>query len=225
MIASFYELALRIMPSLLRGTLITIEISVLSMIFAVLIGLAVALIRSWNVPVLSTVLGFYVEIWRATPLVVQLLILYFSLPDIGISLPAFAAGVIGLSLNLGAYLSEVFRAAITSIDKGQTQAGLALGLTKWLTFYKIILPQALRISLPTLGGYFISLLKDSSLVSFISINDLLRQGTIEIATTFRTMEIYIIVAFIYCILSFTSSKLSKIIEFRLTPEYQRDVKH
>src|SRR5207247_7230298 len=140
-------------------------------------------------------------------LLVQLLFISFSRPRIGIRLPAFMAGVVGLSLNLGAYLSEVFRAAILSIDVGQRDAGISIGMSRPTVYRRIILPQALLIAVPTLGGYFISLLKDCALVSFIAVNELLRHGTIIISSTFRSMEIYMMVAIIYFVMSFLASRV------------------
>src|SRR5690606_5881985 len=149
---------------------------------------------------LDFVLKCYLEVWRGIPLIVQLLVIYFTLPEIGLSLPAFWAGVLGLSLNLGAYLSEVFRAAIVSVEKGQREAATSIGMPTVMAYRRIILPQAAVVALPTTGGYFIALLKDCSLVSFISVSELLRQGQILISSTFKTMEVYLLVAAIYFVM-------------------------
>jgi His/Glu/Gln/Arg/opine family amino acid ABC transporter permease subunit len=209
------------MPFLLEGAIVTLQISSLSMVFAMLIGLACAMARLSGGRVLPRLVAAYVEIWRDVPLIVQLLVIYFTLPQVGISLPAFWAGVLGLSLNVGAYLSEVFRAAISSIDPGQRDAGLSIGMSRVTVFMRVVLPQALRIAVPTIGGYFISLLKDSSLVSFISVSDLLRHGTILISNTYRSMEIYFMVAIIYFVMSFVASIAVRWVERRLTPAYLR----
>jgi His/Glu/Gln/Arg/opine family amino acid ABC transporter permease subunit len=209
----------RYLPFLLKGAVVTIELTVLSMAAALVLGLLVALGRLSRREPIQWVLGAYVEIWRDVPLIVQLLVIYFTLPEIGVRLPAFAAGVVGLSLNLGAYLSEVFRAAILSIDAGQRDAGISIGMSRATVYRRIILPQALLIAVPTLGGYFISLLKDCALVSFISVNELLRNGTIIISSTFRSMEIYMIVAIIYLCMSFIAARTVRWIERRLTPPY------
>lgn len=217
----FFVLIPRHFPFLMQGTVVTLQLSVISMIFAVTLGLLVALGRlSGNRP-LNWLLAAYVEIWRDVPLIVQLMVIYFTLPSIGISLPGFWAGVLGLSLNLGAYLSEVFRSAIMSIDPGQREAGKSIGMSSVQIYGRVILPQALRIAVPTVGGYFIALLKDSSLVSFISVNELLRNGTIIISSTFRSMEIYLMVAMIYFVLSFAASRLVRYIEHTLTPRHLR----
>ena len=209
------------MPLLLQGAVVTIQLSLLRMAFGVVIGLLVALGRLTGIRPLDWVLHTYLEIWRNVPLIVQLLVIYFTLPEIGIRLPGFWAGVLGLSLNLGAYLSEVFRAAIGSVDKGQVDAAISIGMSRLTAFRRVVLPQALLIALPTLGGYFVSLLKDSALVSFIAVNELLRHGTIIISSTFRSMEIYAMVAMIYFVMSFIASRLVRWLELRLTPAYLR----
>jgi His/Glu/Gln/Arg/opine family amino acid ABC transporter permease subunit len=209
------------LPYLLSGALVTIELSVVSMLFSVILGLLVALGRLSGIRILDWILLAYVEIWRDVPLIVQLLVIYFTLPEIGIRLPAFLAGIIGLTLNLGAYLSEVFRAAITAIDKGQRDAAVSIGMSRWLIYRRVILPQAFLIAVPTIGGYFISLLKDCSLVSFIAVNELLRHGTIIISQTFRTMEVYFMVAIIYFVMSFVAARAVRRLEWRLTPAYLR----
>ncbi len=221
MVDYFLVLIPRFMPFLLEGAVVTLELSLISMVFAILIGLLVALGRIAGGRVLGGLLAAYVEVWRNVPLIVQLLVLYFSLPEIGITLPGFWAGVLGLSLNVGAYLSEVFRAAIISIESGQRDAGLSIGMSRATVYRRVILPQALRIAVPTIGGYFISLLKDSSLVSYIAVNELLRNGMIVISTTFRSMEIYLMVAIVYFVMSFIASRLVFRVERWLTPAYLR----
>lgn len=217
----FFVLIPQYFPYLLEGAVVTLELSVLSMAIGILLGLVVALGRLSGHWWIEWPLRAYVEIWRDVPLIVQLLVIYFTLPQIGIVLPGFWAGILGLSLNMGAYLSEVFRAAIQSIDPGQREAGLSIGMSRTMIYSRVILPQALRIALPTVGGYFISLLKDSSLVSFIAVNELLRHGSILINNTFRSMEIYMMVAIIYFIMSFVASRLVIRMERALTPAHQR----
>ncbi|MCO5082689.1 MAG: amino acid ABC transporter permease [Rhizobiaceae bacterium] len=217
----FFVLVPRYLPRLLDGALVTIQLSIVSMAIATVLGLLVALGRMGRSRLLRILLNAYVEIFRDIPLIVQLLVIYFSLPSIGISLPAFWAGVLGLSLNLGAYMSEVFRASILSIDPGQREAGLSIGMSGAAIQRRIILPQAFRVALPTMGGYFIALLKDCSLVSFIAVNELLREGSMIIASTFRSMEIYLLVAAIYFVMSFVASRLVGLVEWWLTPAYLR----
>jgi len=211
----------RYLPFLLSGAVVTLELSFISMALSVAIGLLVALGRLSRLRGLDWVLRAYIEIWRDVPLIVQLLVIYFTLPEIGISLPAFLAGIIGLSLNLGAYLSEVFRAAITAIEKGQRDAAISIGMSRPQMYRRVVLPQAFLIAVPTIGGYFISLLKDCSLVSFIAVNELLRHGTIIISQTFRTMEVYFMVAIIYFLMSFVAARAVRRLEWYLTPAYMR----
>jgi His/Glu/Gln/Arg/opine family amino acid ABC transporter permease subunit len=209
------------LPFLLRGALVTLELAVTSMIFALIVGLTVALGRLHSPRWVAVIFKCYVEIWRDVPLIVQLLVIYFTLPQIGIVLPAFWAGILGLSLNLGAYLSEVFRAAIGSVEKGQREAATSIGMSNGMAYRRVILPQAFLVGLPTVGGYFISLLKDCSLVSFIAVNELLRNGQIIISSTFQSMQVYLMVAVIYFIMSFTASMLVRWLEQYLTPAYLR----
>lgn len=217
----FFVLIPEYFPYLLQGAVVTLELSLISMTFGIGLGLVIALGRLSGKWWLELPLRAYVEIWRDVPLIVQLLVIYFTLPQIGIVFPGFWAGVLGLSLNMGAYLSEVFRAAIQSIDPGQREAGLSIGMSRTMIYGRVILPQALRVAIPTVGGYFISLLKDSSLVSFIAVNELLRHGSILINNTFRSMEIYLMIAMIYFAMSFAASRGVIWIERVLTPKHQR----
>jgi His/Glu/Gln/Arg/opine family amino acid ABC transporter permease subunit len=209
------------LPLLMRGALVTLELSVVSMVIAIGLGLLVALGRLSPRRLLRYILSAYVEVVRNIPLVVQLLVIYFTLPQIGIRFPPFVAGVVGLSINLSAYLSEVFRAAIISVSKGQREAAVSIGMSKFKVYSRIILPQALLVAVPTVGGYFISLLKDCALVSFISVNELLRTGTIIINATFKSMQIYLLVAAIYFCMSFVAARVVQVLEWRLTPRYLR----
>lgn len=217
----FSVLVPQYLPFLLEGALVTIQLSVISILIGIALGLLVALGRLSNSSILKSVLALYVEVWRNVPLIVQLLVIYFTLPQIGVSLPGFWAGVLGLSLNVAAYLSEVFRAAILSIEGGQRDGGLSIGMSRAMVYRRIILPQAVRLAIPTIGGYFIALLKESSLVSYIAVNELLRHATIVISTTFKSMEIYLMVAFVYFVLSFVAARLVGVVERYLTPAYLR----
>ena len=221
MVEFFTVLIPKYFPFLLEGAVVTLELSIVSMVFAVAIGLLCALGRTSGNAIVAAIGSVYVEVMRDVPLLVVLLVIYFTLPSIGISLPGFWAGVLGLSLNVGAYLSEVFRAALGAVDKGEKEAALSLGMSRFAVFRRVTLPQAMRVAIPTVGGFFISLLKDSSLVSFIAVSELMRQGTILISNTFRSMEIYMMVAMIYFVMSFVASRIVKRVEHALTPRYLR----
>ena len=209
------------LPSLLQGAVVTLELCFWSMLAGIAIGLTCAIATIAGGPVARWFVRAYVSICRGVPLIVILLFFFFILPDIYIRLPAFWAGVLGLSFNLGAYLSEVFRAAILAIDGGQMQAGRSLGLSPFQIYRKIILPQAMIIAVPTVGGYSISLLKDCALVSFISVEELLRHGNYIISATFRTMETYFLVGAIYYVMSMIAAYAVRSLERRLTPAYLR----
>lgn len=217
----FFVWAPQYLPFLLQGALVTLELTVSSMALALIIGLLVALGRLHGPFWLVALLRGYVEIWRDIPLVVQLLVIYFTLPSLSIVLPPFWAGVVGLTLNLAAYLSEVFRSTIGAIDKGQREAATSIGMSGMKAYRRVVLPQAFLVALPTLGGYFISLLKDCSLVSFISVNELLRNGQIIISSTFASMQVYVMIAIIYFVMSFIASMGVSWLERHLTPAYIR----
>lgn len=206
----------QILPYLLVGAMTTIELTILSMALALVAGLALALMRLSRSPLLRSLSGAYIEIIRGTPLLVQLFIIYYGLPQYGIRLEAFAAGVIGLSINYSAYLAEVYRAGILAIDKGQWEAGGSIGLSRAALLQHVIVPQAARIVLPPVGNYFISMLKDSALVSTISIVELMRAAQLRVAITFRAMDIYLVTALIYLLMSYPCSVLIRYFERRVS---------
>ena len=203
-----------ILPYLLTGAVTTIQLTVVSMALALVAGLALALMRLSRSRPLRFLSGAYIEIIRGTPLLVQLFIIYYGLPQYGIRLEAFAAGVIGLSMNYSAYLAEVYRAGILAIDKGQWEAGGSVGLSRAALLQCIVIPQAARIVIPPIGNYFISMLKDSALVSTISIVELMRAAQLRVAITFRAMDIYLVAALIYFLMSYPCSVLIQYFERR-----------
>lgn len=204
-------------PFLLTGAEVTLELSLISMVGGMALGFLAAIGRLSDNRFIRWPLEAYVEIWRDTPLIVQLLLIYFSLPEFGLVLSGFWAGVLGLTLNLSAYLSEVYRAAIIAVDSGQKAAAISLGMSPFQMYRRLIIPQAFVACLPTQGGYFIALLKDCSLVSFISVNELLRHATIVISNTFDSMNTYLMVAVIYFFMSFTSARCVSWLERKLSP--------
>jgi len=196
------DLIAQVLPYLLRGAVMTILLTVVSMALALLAGMVLALMRLSRNRKFNLISGAYIEGIRGTPLLVQLFIIYYGLPQYGIRLDAFTAGVLGLSMNYSAYLAEVYRAGILAIDRGQWEAGGSIGLSRTSLLRYIILPQAVRILLPPVGNYFISMLKDSALVSTISIIELMRAAQLRVAITFRAMDIYLLVALIYFLMSY-----------------------
>jgi polar amino acid transport system permease protein len=208
-----------ILPYLLRGAITTVTLTIVSMALALVGGLFVALMRlSRNVP-LQWISGAYIEAIRGTPLLVQLFIIYYGLPQYGIRFDAFTAGVLGLSINYSAYLAEVYRSGILSVDRGQWEAGGSIGLSRGALLRYIILPQAVRIILPPIGNYFISMLKDSALVATIAVIELMRAAQLRVAITFRAMDIYLLVALIYFLMSYPCALLIRHMEKKFSRGY------
>lgn len=185
------------LPSLLKATLMTILLAAVSIVIALVIGFLTAIVRIVKFRVLSEIASVYVSIIRGTPLLVQIFVIYYGLPQIGIALDPISSGILALSLNAGAYLSESFRASILAIDKGQMEAAVSMGMTYWQALSRIILPQSLRIAIPTLSNSFIILIKDTSLVSVITVTELLQMSSLVIAKTFEPLTIYLAAAAIY----------------------------
>jgi polar amino acid transport system permease protein len=204
------------LPSLLTGLEVTVALTVLSMAFGLVVGLVLATIRlEPRIKWLYIPATVYIELIRGTPLILQLFFAYFALPAIGIRLDPFLAGVLALGMNYSAYLSEVFRASIKAVPPGQWEAASSLGMPWVLVMWRIILPQAGRIALPSTGNYFIALFKDSALASTISVTELLFSGQILAAQTFNYFGIYAIVALFYLVVSYPSSLGIRALERRL----------
>jgi len=202
-------------PMLLKGAGITIGISAASMALAVTLGLLITLMRLYGRPPFSTLATVYIEIYRGTPLLIQLYILYYGLPNIGISLSPVVAAFLGLGMNYAAYEAELYRAGISAVPKGQMEAALSLGMTQGMALHRIILPQAFRIALPGVTNDFIALFKDSSLVSIIALVELTKTYTILAATTLRFFEFGLIVAVLYFAMSYPLSVLARRLEERM----------
>lgn len=193
-----FELIVRSVPLLIKGAGVTVEITAVAVFFGFLIGCVVGIARLCNVKLLRLVATVYVDFIRGTPLLVQIFIVYFALPAVlGTRIDKFVAAVMACSINSGAYVGEIFRAGIQSIDAGQMEAGRSLGLSWWQTMRYIILPQAFKRIIPPLGNEFIAMLKDSSLVSVIGFEELTRNGQLIIARTYASLEIWTCVALIY----------------------------
>lgn len=210
-----FELIIKSFPLLLAGAGITLEITALSVFFGLVIGCIVGIARLCNIKILRCLAAVYVDFLRGTPLLVQIFIVYFALPHIiGHRVDPFFAAISACSINSGAYIAEIFRGGIQSIDKGQMEAGRSLGLTWWQTMKFIILPQAFKRIIPPLGNEFIAMLKDSSLVSVIGFEELTRRGQLIIARTYASMEIWAAVAVCYLIMTFAVSRLVAVLEKR-----------
>ena len=203
------------LPALLVGALVTLRVTALSIAVGLIIGLGAGLARVWPNSFLRNVSSAYIELIRGTPLLVQIFLVYFGLPALGLNLDPFVAGVLAMGINSGAYVGEIVRGGIESIAQGQMEAALSLGMSWWQSMYYVILPQALFRILPSLGNEFIALLKDSSLVSTIAIAELTRTGQIIITRTFKSFEIWIGVALFYFIMTYAISRAVKYSEKRM----------
>ncbi len=193
----------------------TIKITSLSVAVGVIIGIFGGLMRVSKNPVFYWISTAYVEIIRGTPLLVQIFIVYFGLPSIGIKLTPYFSAVAALGINSGAYVSEIVRGGIQSISRGQMEAARSLGMSYVQAMRYVILPQALVRILPPLGNEFIALLKDSSLVSTIAIAELTRVGQQIITRTFQSFEIWTGVALFYFVMTFVMSRIVRFLESRL----------
>ena len=203
------------LPLLGIGALVTIEITAVAVALGTLMGLFVGiaeLSRYWYFRIPSKI---YVDFIRGTPLLVQIFIIYFALPIIlGVRVEPFVAAVAACSINSGAYVAEIFRAGIQSIDKGQMEAGRSLGMSWGQTMIHIVIPQAFRRIIPQLGNEFIAMLKDSSLVSVIGFEELTRKGQLIIASTYGSLEIWTAVAIIYLIMTLSITRFVAFLEKR-----------
>jgi polar amino acid transport system permease protein len=201
-------------PFLLKGALLTLKISILSLILGLIFGLVAALCKLTCNQLLRWPAVFYIWLIRSTPLLVQLFIIYFGFPQMGIDLGPFFSGVLGLALNVGAYNAETIRGGIISVPRGQTEAARSLGMSSSLTMRRIILPQALRIIIPSLGNNFVILIKDTSLVSTITLVELTLTAQRLIGSTYKPFEMYVMAAGLYAALTSSASLLLAWLEKR-----------
>ncbi|MGU2285489.1 amino acid ABC transporter permease [Pseudomonas aeruginosa] len=220
-LANLVELLGMAWPFLLQGAMYTVLFAAVSMVLGLILGFSVAVVRVTKVPVVSQIAAVYVSASRGTPLLVQIFVLYYGLPSVGIEFTPVTAGILALTLNVAAYLSESMRGAILGIDKGQWEAGLSVGLTWGQTLWNIITPQALRLAVPSLSNSLISLIKDTSLISVITVTELMLATKEVIAETFQPLPLYLAAAGIYWLLSALFERVQKALENRLTAPLRR----
>ncbi len=202
-------------PFILGGVSITIFVSVMSIIFATLFAVIGALGRLSRVAPIYATATLYVSIIRGTPLIIQLLFWYLALPQFGIVLPGLVCGIFGLAFNYGAYMTEIFRAGIQAIPRGQVEAAAALGMTERMTMRRIVLPQATRIVIPAIGNEFIAMIKDSALVSYVGIQETFWRASTTGSRLFRSFETLLVAALIYWVLTIVFSLVQERIEKRM----------
>lgn len=203
------------LPLLLKSALVTVEISLLGMVLAILLGLALALTRLYGLAPLRWLAVAYIEVFRGTPLLLQLYLIYYGLPNVGLRLNAFVAAVLGLGLNYAAYEAENYRAGIQAIPRGQMEAALSLGLGRWLALRFVVLPQAIRLVIPPVTNDFIALFKDSSLVSVITMVELTKEYGLLAMTSYDFLGLGLMTAAIYFLLSYPVSLLARHLEWKL----------
>lgn len=213
---TFIEILTNSFPVLMQGLRMTLIISISSIFLAMIIGLVVSLMRLSGVKVLDIISKTYVDIIRGTPLIIQAFFLYFGLPDLlNIRIDNLTAGIIIMSLNAGAYMSEVFRGGILSVPYGQTEAARSLGLSNAKTMRKVIIPQAVKNMVPAFINQMIISLKDTSLLSVIGLGELTQRGQIVVAATYNSFEIYFIIGVMYFVLIKLISLLGDYVERKL----------
>lgn len=211
-------------PLLMMGLKTTVGISLISIALGIVIGLFMCLLGTARNRILRAISAVYIWVVRGTPMIVQAFIVYFGLPQVvsmfipGFRLSAFTAGVITLSLNAGAYLAEIFRGGINAVSKGQIEAARSLGLGSGKTFRKVVLPQAIKIAIPSMVNQFIITIKDTSILSVIGLADIVNRAKIYVGSTYLFFETYVIVAVYYLVIISILMILSKYVEKKFNYE-------
>jgi len=198
--------------------LVTIQLSAMAIALGTTLGLIVALIRVARVPVVAQVARIYIEIFRGSPLLMQLFFVYFGLPYLGYDVTKSFAAILALTLYSGAYIAEIIRAGIEAVPKGQREAATSLGLSFYEIMRYVIIPQTVTVALPPLIGFYIGLVKDTSLATIIGYRELIRESQSIIDRTARPLEVYLAVAVLYFIICYPLSMLSTRLERRAAPQ-------
>ncbi len=216
------DYTLGIFPILVKYIDITISMALISTAIALVIAIIIAIIKTFKIKVLSSFCDLYISFLRGTPLIVQLFLLYFGLPQIlpiFSNLDAYSASIAGLSLHFSAYMAESIRGAISSIDKGQFEAASSLGMSKTQSFSYIILPQAIRVAIPSLMNNFIDLIKSTSLAFTLGVPEIMAKAQLEASSSYKYFEAFLAVALVYWVIVISFTYLQKKIEKRLNKAY------
>jgi cystine transport system permease protein len=217
----WFELLQEAAPVMLKGAGYTLVFAVASMLGGLVLGFPTAVMRILPWKIVSWPAGVYVSLMRGTPLLVQMFVIYYGLPSVGIEFTPVTAGILALSLNAGAYLSESLRGAMLSVAKGQWSASYSLGMGYGQTLRHVIMPQALRVAVPSMSNTLISLIKDTSLVSVITMTELMLSTKEVIAATFRPLPLYLAAAAIYWVLSLLFEQLQRYAESHLNRSHRQ----
>jgi len=210
-----------VFPLLMRGMVITVETTIIALVIAIVLGLFFCLLGMSNVTILKLIAKAYIWVIRGTPLLVQTFFIYFGIPQLiqslgfDFRLSPLAAGIITLSINAGAYIAEIFRGGIQAIDRGQMEAARSLGLSHYRAMFRIILPQAIRVSIPSLVNQFIISLKDTSIISVVSLAEIVYQAKIYIGRTMQSFATWTIVGLVYLLIITVLSQFSTYVEKKL----------
>ncbi|MGF1763340.1 amino acid ABC transporter permease [Aliivibrio kagoshimensis] len=218
-----FQYMLELLPILLKYLGTTMEMAIWGLFFSLILAVAIANIRVFKIPVLNQLSQLFISFFRGTPLLVQLFLLYYGLPQvfpIMVGLDAFSAAVIGLSLHFSAYMAESIRAAIMSVDKSQMEASLSIGMTTNQAMRRIILPQAARIALPSLMNYFIDMIKSTSLAFTLGVAEIMAKAQMEASSSFKFFEAFLAVALIYWGVVVLLTQVQVWAEKRLNKAYQ-----
>jgi len=218
-----WEFMISAFPTLIQALPITLFMAVAAMIFAIIGGLILALITKNKIPVLHQLSKLYISFFRGVPTLVQLFLIYYGLPQLFpemSKMTALTAAIIGLSLKNAAYLAEIFRAALNSVDEGQLEACLSVGMTKFQAYRRIILPQAIRNAIPATGNTFIGLLKETSLAFTLGVMEMFAQGKMYASGNLKYFETYLAVAIVYWILTMIYSILQDLFERAMSKPYR-----
>lgn len=213
----FVDLFLESLPLLMQGLALTLKLAAVSLIIAMVIGIIASLMGMSKNPIFRAINRTFVAIIRGTPLLVQGFFIYFGITGVlGIRMSAFTAGVIALSLNAGGYMSEIFRGGIQAVDPGQTEAARSLGLSKSQTTWRIVIPQAIRICIPSVVNQWCITIKDTSIISVLGFAELTKIGQQIIARTFRSFEVWIMVGLLYFIVIYLLTVLARVVERKVS---------
>ena len=210
--------AVKQFPTILSYTGMTVKIAVVAMFFSVLFSLLITIVRYYHIPVLTTLVNIYIDLFRGTPLLVQLFFIYYGLAQlfpIFVNLSGYAAAVIGMTLNTSAYMTEDMRGALESVPKGQVEAGCSVGMTDLQVMRHIILPQAARVAMPVMGNEFISLVKNSSMAFTLGVREIMAQASLLGTSSSNYFECYLDAFIVYFLLSKGITILQKLVEKRL----------
>lgn len=213
---------IELMPILLKYLGVTMEMALWGFLFALILSLSLALIRVFKVPFVQHFAALFISFFRGTPLLVQLFILYYGLPQfmpIFIGMDAFTAAIIGLSLHFSAYMAESIRAAILGIDKSQMEACLSIGMTRLQAMKRIILPQAARVATPSLMNYFIDMIKSTSLAFTLGVAEIMAKAQMEASSSFKFFESFLAVALVYWVVVLFFTRIQHLLERRLNKAY------